>query len=59
MIYHIKIMQEEKILFADAKKSYIVTYASIEPYGLMIGTGSLSDDEKILLRMMQGTAISG
>ena len=40
-------------------KSYIVTDASQTAYEEMITTGALSDEDKILLRMMQGTAITG
>ena len=51
--------QEENIIFCDAKISYIVTPPSKEVYDEMVDMVSFSDDNKLLLRMLQGTAIIG
>ena len=53
------IYQEENIIFRDAKISYIVTLPSKQVFDEMVYKGSFSDDKKLLLRMLQGTAITG
>ena len=53
------IYQEENIIFRDAKISYIVTLPSKQVFDEMVYKGSFSDDKKLLLRMSQGTAITG
>ena len=53
------IYQEENIIFCDAQISYIVTPPSKEVFDEMVDMVSFSDDKKLLLRMLQGTAIIG
>ena len=53
------IYQEENIIFRDAKISYIVTLPSKQVFDEMVYKGSFSDDNMLLLRMSQGTAITG
>ena len=53
------IYQEENIIFCDAKISYIVTTPSKEVFNDMLKKGSFSDDNNLLLCMLQGTAITG
>ena len=53
------IYQEENIIFRDAQISYIVTPPSVQAFAQMVNKGSFSDEKKLLLRMLQGTAITG
>ena len=53
------IYQEENIIFRDAQISYIVTLPSKEVFDEMVYKTSFSDDKELLLRMLQGTAITG
>ena len=53
------IYQEENIIFRDAQISYLVTPPSAQAFAEMVDKGSFSDDDKLLLRMLQGTATTG
>lgn len=53
------IFHAEKNLFLKAKSSYIITSSSYDIYGWMIELATFFDDDKILLRMLQGDAESG
>ena len=53
------IYQVENIIFRNAQISYIVTLSSKQVFDEMVDKGSFSDDSKLLLRMLQGTAITG
>lgn len=52
------IPQEEDILFKDVKRSYLVI-DSYDTYLMMVQLGALSDDNKTLLQIQQGSATKG
>ena len=49
----------EDILFSDSVNSYLVMASSKDTYEMMISLGSLTDDDKVLLRLQQGSAVKG